>query len=63
VDTSTNKELKGGGISGAKLKKRKQEEDKEKRSKKSAENVIHNTQHCADFKLKEDKLCMQFAGK
>ncbi len=57
--------LKGGEKLGAKLKKRKQEEDKEKkkRSKKSAENVIHNTQQCADFELKEDKLWSQFARK
>ncbi len=63
VDTLSDKELKGGGKLGAKSKKRKQEEDKEKRSKKSARNMIHNTQQCADFKLKEDKLWMQFAGK
>jgi hypothetical protein len=63
ADTSSDKELKGGGKLGAKSKKRKQEEDKEKRSKKSAKNVIHNTQQCADFKLKEDKSWSQFAGK
>ena len=63
VDTSSNEELKGGGKLGAKSKKMKQEEDKEKMSKKSAKNVIHNTQQCADFKLKEDKLWMQFSGK
>jgi hypothetical protein len=33
VDTLSDKELKGGGKLGAKLKKRKQEEDKEERSK------------------------------
>ncbi len=60
----SNEELKRGGKSGAKSKKRKQEEeDKEKMSKKSAKNVIHNTQQCADFKLKEDMLWTQFAGK
>jgi hypothetical protein len=36
VDTLSNKELIGGGKSGAKSKTRKQEEVKEKRSKKSA---------------------------
>ncbi len=58
-----NKELKGGEKLGAILKKRKQEEDKERRSKKSTKNMIHNTQQCADFKLKEDELWLQFAGK
>ncbi len=63
VDTLSNKELKGGEKLVVKSKKRKQEENKEKRSKKSAKNVIHNTQQCADFKLKKDKLWLQFAGK
>jgi hypothetical protein len=63
VDTLSEEEPKGGGGSGAKSKKRKQDEEKEKRSKKSANNMFHNTQQCADFKLKEDELWMQFAGK
>jgi hypothetical protein len=63
VDTLYDEELKGGGELGAKLKKWNQEEEKEKRSKKSSDNVIHNTQQCADFRLKEDKLWTQFAEK
>ncbi len=55
VDASSDKEPKGGGGLRAKSKKRKKEEEKEKRSKKSANNMVLNTQQCAEFKLKEDE--------
>ncbi len=64
VDSSYDEEPKekGGGGLGTKSKKRKQEEEKEKRSKRSTDNVVENKQQCADFKLKEGELWMQFAG-
>jgi hypothetical protein len=62
VDASSDKEPKGGGVLRAKSKKRKKEEEKERRSKKSNDNVVLNTQQCAEFKLKEDESWMQFAG-